>query len=90
MQAMATGLAVVTTPVGSIAEIVEDGVSGLLVQPESADALRDAIDALAADPARREALARKARERALQRFGEDRMADAMQDVFHHAARTGRG
>jgi len=90
MQAMATGLAVVTTPVGSIAEIVEDGVSGLLVKPGSADALRDAIDALAANPARREALARKARESALQRFSEDRMADAMQDVFRYAARTGRG
>ncbi|MBK7658478.1 MAG: glycosyltransferase family 4 protein [Betaproteobacteria bacterium] len=90
MQAMATGLPVVTTPVGSIAEIVEDGVSGLLVRPESADALRDAIDALAADPVRRAALSRKARETALARFGEDRMADAMEDVFRAAARARRG
>ncbi len=90
MQAMATGLPVVTTPVGSIAEIVEDGVSGLLVKPESADALRDAIDALAADPARRAAFARKARETALQRFGEERMAEAMLEVFGAVARSGRG
>jgi glycosyltransferase involved in cell wall biosynthesis len=90
MQAMACGLPVVTTPVGSIAEIVEDGVSGLLVKPESADALRDAIDALAADPARRAALGRKARETATQRFGEDRMADAMQEVFLRVARNRRG
>ena len=90
MQAMATGLPVVTTPVGSIAEIVEDGVSGLLVRPESADALRDAIDALAADPGRRATLSRRARETALARFGEDRMADAMEDVFRAAARARRG
>jgi glycosyltransferase involved in cell wall biosynthesis len=90
MQAMACGLAVVTTPVGSIAEIVEDGVSGLLVSPQDADALRDAIDALAADPVRRAALGRKAREAATQRFGEDRMADAMQEVFRTAVGAGRG
>jgi glycosyltransferase involved in cell wall biosynthesis len=90
MQAMACALAVVTTPVGSIAEIVEDGVSGVLVAPQSAEALREAIDALAADPGRRGALGRAARETALQRFGEDRMADAMQAVFREVARARRG
>lgn len=90
MQAMATGLAVVTTPVGSIAEIVEDGVSGLLVPPENADALREAIDALAGHPARRRALAQHARETALQRFGEDRMAEAMQEVFRITVGAARG
>lgn len=90
MQAMAAGLAVVTTPVGSIAEIVEDGVSGLLVPPERAEALREAIESLAANPARRRDLARHARETALQRFGEDRMAEAMQEVFAIAARVARG
>jgi glycosyltransferase involved in cell wall biosynthesis len=90
MQAMASGLAVITTPVGSIAEIVEDDVSGLLVRPQDADALRDAINALAADPARRAALGRKARETALARFGEERMADAMEGVLGAAARVGRG
>ena len=40
MQAMACGLPVVTTPVGSIGEIVQDGDSGVLVRPEDATALR--------------------------------------------------
>ena len=90
MQAMACGLPVVTTPVGSIDEIVEDGVTGVMVKPEDADSLLAAIGSLLADGDRRRSLARGARERALQRFGEDRMAEAMLDVFRIAARTGRG
>ena len=90
MQAMACALAVVTTPVGSIAEIVEDGVSGVLVAPQSVEALREAIDALAADPGRRAALGGAAREVAIARFGEDRMAEAMQAVFRRVTGARRG
>ncbi len=53
MQAMACGLPVVSTPVGSIAEIVQDGDTGRLVPPEDAQALRAALEALLADEALR-------------------------------------
>jgi glycosyltransferase involved in cell wall biosynthesis len=85
MQAMACGLAVVSTPIGSIGEIVADGQTGVLVPPGDVERLRTAIEALLADPARREALARAARERALARFGEDRMVERMIEVFRAAA-----
>ncbi len=51
MQAMACGLPVVTTPVGSIEEIVADGVTGVLVPPEDPARLRAGLAALLADPA---------------------------------------
>jgi len=89
MQAMACGLPVVSTPVGSIAEIVQDGETGTLVAPEDAPALRAAIEALLADPAARAKLARGARSAALQRFGEDRMVERMIDVFTVVARSMR-
>lgn len=54
MEAMATGLPVVTTRIAGIPELVEDGVSGLVVPPGDAVALADALAALLADPARRE------------------------------------
>ena len=54
MQAMACGLPVVTTPVGSIGEIVQDGETGRLVPPGDAGALGAAIEALLADAPLRE------------------------------------
>ncbi len=89
MQAMACGLPVISTPVGSIAEIVQDGDTGRLVKPEDAAALREAIESLLADAAARTRLATHAREAALQRFGEDRMVERMIDVFKVVARSMR-
>jgi glycosyltransferase involved in cell wall biosynthesis len=50
VEAMAAGLPVVTTPVSGIPEIVEDGVNGLLVEPDDAERLADALLRLYADP----------------------------------------
>ncbi|MBK5928467.1 glycosyltransferase [Rhodobaculum claviforme] len=50
MEAMASRLPVVATRVGGVAELVEDGVSGLLVPPGNTDALAAAIERLLADP----------------------------------------
>jgi glycosyltransferase involved in cell wall biosynthesis len=90
MQAMACGLPVVTTPVGSIAEIVQDGSTGRLVPPSDAQALRAAIEALLADEPLRRRLGASAREAALQRFGEERMVERMLEVFTVVARASRG
>ena len=87
MQAMACGLPVVSTPVGSIDEIVADGTTGLLVRPQDATALRDALHVLLEDRAKREALGREAARVARERFGEDRMVDRMLEVFAEAARA---
>jgi glycosyltransferase involved in cell wall biosynthesis len=89
MQAMACGLAVVTTPVGSIAEIVQDGDTGLLVPPEDPTALRAAIARLLADATLRTRLGTRAREAALQRFGEEQMVSRMLEVFTPIARASR-
>ena len=89
MQAMACGLPVVSTPVGSIAEIVQDGDTGRLVPPEDAQALRAALEALLADEALRRSLGARAWETAQQRFGEDRMVERMLDVFSVVARSSR-
>jgi len=64
LHAMAHGLAVVASRVGGLAEIVEDGVTGWLVEPNSAAALADAVAAAAADPQRLRRFGGNARERA--------------------------
>jgi glycosyltransferase involved in cell wall biosynthesis len=88
MQAMACGLPVVTTPVGSIEEIVTEGATGVLVPPEDAQQLRAAIERLLDDPREREALGRRAAAVAAERFGEDLMVDRMLAVFEAARRHG--
>lgn len=85
MQAMACGLPVISTPVGSIAEIVADGDSGILVAPRDAEALARAIAALLDDRVLRMALAARARTLAEERFGEDLMVQRMLDVFQAVA-----
>jgi glycosyltransferase involved in cell wall biosynthesis len=86
MQAMACGLAVVTTPVGSITEIVTDDETGVIVPPKDAPALGAAIVSLLHDGARRERLGTRARAVALDRFGESLMVDRMIELFEQARR----
>ena len=81
MQAMACGLAVVTTDVGSITEIVSHGETGVLVPPQDPDALAAALTRLIDRPAEREALGERAAAAARERFGEERMAAAMLAEF---------
>ncbi|MEO5723158.1 MAG: glycosyltransferase [Ilumatobacteraceae bacterium] len=53
-------LALVSTDVGAISEIVHDGETGVLIPPGDAEALSDALRCLINDPARRAALGRGA------------------------------
>jgi glycosyltransferase involved in cell wall biosynthesis/GT2 family glycosyltransferase len=67
MEAMAAGLAIVTTPVFGIKEQVRDGESALFFEPGDTAALSRAMDRVAADPELRARLGRNAR-LALRRF----------------------
>jgi colanic acid/amylovoran biosynthesis glycosyltransferase len=64
LEAMATGLPVVTTPVTGNPEIVDDGVNGLLVPPEDVPALADALARLLMDGDLRQRLSLAARQKA--------------------------
>ncbi|MEQ8663352.1 MAG: glycosyltransferase [Gammaproteobacteria bacterium] len=68
MEAMAAGLAVVSTPISGIPELVDDGNNGVLVASGDAAALADAIAALLADTSRRRRLGAAARETIRARF----------------------
>lgn len=74
LEAMAAGVPVVATRVGGIPELIVDGETGVLVEPESPAELAEALDALAASPERRRELGRRGRERARDEFSPERMA----------------
>lgn len=82
-EAMAAGLPIVTTNVGGLPSVVDDGVTGLLVPVDDA-ALRDALTKLANDHERARAMGAKAREVALDRYSHDRMVDAYLELYAQA------
>ncbi len=61
---MAAGLPVITSRTGHLAELVKDRLTGLLVEPESPQALADAVIELYNDPALRKRLGQAGRQRA--------------------------
>jgi glycosyltransferase involved in cell wall biosynthesis len=75
LEAMAAGLPVVATAVAGNPEAVEDGVTGLLVPPESASALATALVSLLADPERRRLMGEAGRRRAAERFAIAQVVD---------------
>ncbi len=72
LEAMAIGLPVVTTRVSGIPELVRHRANGLLVEPDDAAALADAIEQLIDTPALAAGLARAARDTVTEHFDNDR------------------
>jgi glycosyltransferase involved in cell wall biosynthesis len=78
LEAMLAGLPVVATAVSSIPEIVADGVTGILVPPDDADALGKAVAAVLADA---RGYGAAGSERARREFSVARMADRTVAVY---------
>jgi glycosyltransferase involved in cell wall biosynthesis len=74
-EALARGVPVVAPHEGGPAEIVRDGVDGLLVDVRDAEALGGAVVELLRDPERRRRMGEAGRERVAACFTEERMAD---------------
>lgn len=68
LEAMAAALPVVATRVGGIGELVDDGVTGLMVEPDDVDGLACALSVLVRDPQRRASMGREAARRVAERF----------------------
>jgi len=73
LECMACGLPLVASRVGGLPEVLLDGETGLLVPPGDADALRVAIETLAADPSRAVRMGRSGRARIAEAYTEERM-----------------
>ncbi|THD76731.1 colanic acid biosynthesis glycosyltransferase WcaL [Thalassobius vesicularis] len=68
MEAMAAELPVVTTQIAGVPELVQNGLSGRLVPPGDAEALRAALDEVLRDPARAAEMGQAGRARVLDQF----------------------
>lgn len=86
IEAMTQGLPVVATDVGALRDLVTDGVDGFLVESGDAAALAERLTRLADDPALRDGLGRRARERARAEFTIDNTAAAFTAMVESVAR----
>lgn len=80
-EAMAAGVAVISSTAGSIPEVVDDGVTGLLVAPGDDRALAETMRTLLGNVDRRRALAAAGQERARSRYTWDASAAQFEAVY---------
>jgi len=86
LEAMASGLPVISTSVVGIRELIDPDRDGLIVPPHDAPALASALERLLVDPQLRDCLARAARAKIEARFSIDRSADRLLAVWDPSPR----
>jgi len=82
LEAMSSGTPVVATRLPGFAEVLHDGVHGLMVDdPADVGGFSDALDGLLDDPMYGRALARAGRERAVSTYAWAHVADQLEDLY---------
>jgi glycosyltransferase involved in cell wall biosynthesis len=81
VEAMLAGKPVVATAAGGPSDILENGVTGLLVEPGNASRLAEAIEYLMTHPDHASAMGRQARKHALERYDTARFARSVEAVY---------
>ena len=89
-QALLCGVPVVANDVDGTREACIEGETGLLVPAGDILRLREALVALAGDPARRASLGARGRERCRVEFASQTMVDRLEDVYANAIARARG
>jgi glycosyltransferase involved in cell wall biosynthesis len=93
LEGMASGLPLVATAVGEVPTVVIDGRTGVLVPPEDADSLAEAIAGLLHDSAKRLRLGTAAKQLIKEEYSAERMTADYLRVYAEAIaaqKPGRG
>lgn len=84
LEAMASGCAVVGSKNGGMSEMIEDGVSGMLVDPERPDEVADAILKLLADDDLRRKMGKNAADRVRENFSVGRITAQTLEIYRRS------
>ena len=87
LEAMERGRAVIASDVGGLPEIVADGETGLVVPAGDAEALADAMVAVASDLPRAAAMGEAGRRRALESFTQERSTRGIEALYLRELKT---
>jgi glycosyltransferase involved in cell wall biosynthesis len=85
LEAMAFALPVIVTPVGGIPDVVEDGTSGVFVQPGDAEGLASALRSLVLSQGTRERIGAAAQARAQALAAPEKVVAAWQQLYSEYA-----
>lgn len=81
LEALASGVPVIATRVGAFEELVKDGKTGCLVDPDDVEPLASATQELLSNPTRRAEFSKRARHDVEAHFQLQREADAIVSVY---------
>jgi glycosyltransferase involved in cell wall biosynthesis len=81
LEAMSFGLPVVATKVGGIPELVEDGVTGILVKPNSPVEIASAIIKLLSDPGKANRMGEAGKSKVRKEFSLEQMMQRLQQHY---------
>ncbi|MFH1459685.1 MAG: glycosyltransferase family 4 protein [Candidatus Omnitrophota bacterium] len=81
IEAQAQGVPVIATRVGGIPEIVEDGKSGILVKPQDAQSLFNALEELIKDPVKRTNMGNFAAQSVANKYKPAELTQRVTDIY---------
>ncbi len=88
LEAMASALPLVATRVGEVPQLIQHGVTGLLIPVEDVPALADAIETMLGDAERRRKFGHAGRQRILDQYSAERMTEAYLHLYEDALSKG--
>jgi glycosyltransferase involved in cell wall biosynthesis len=81
MEAMAAGKPVVGMQSGGVQELIQDGLTGFLVQPGNVQVMAERVDQLVSNPALRERIGINARKYAQEHFSDQESMNAIVRIY---------
>ncbi len=86
LESMARGIPTVATAVGGVPQVIEDGVSGSLIDVDDVEGLSEKLVFLIGSAALRADMGRNARNQIMDRFGVDRSVARIEEIYDALSR----
>lgn len=82
LEAMAYGLPIISTKVGAIPEVIEEGINGFLIKPGNVGALTEKIEILIKDRILREKIGKNNREKIEKEYSMDKQVEKYKKIYN--------
>lgn len=89
LEAMACALPVVVTRVGGTADLIQDGINGILVEPNSPDLLKEALKRILEDKNLAEKMGAEARKTVEEKFSMEYVSERYMSIYQELQASGK-